>query len=101
MNIAELQKKLLAVARANPPSDNVPYLFEKRVMARLSMPRVPDAWTCWERALWRAAAPCVAIMLVVGLLSFFSQDKNSSTVPLEVALENTLVASFENGGEVW
>ena len=36
MNIAELQKKLLAAARANPPGDRVPYAFEKRVMALLA-----------------------------------------------------------------
>ena len=36
MNLAELQKKLIAAARANPPGDGVPYAFEKRVMALLA-----------------------------------------------------------------
>ena len=36
MNLAELERKLIAAARANPPSDRVPYAFEKRIMARLA-----------------------------------------------------------------
>ena len=38
MNLAELERKLIAAARANPPSDRVPYAFEKRIMARLAEP---------------------------------------------------------------
>src|SRR2546429_320289 len=36
MNLAELHKKLLAAARAHQPRADVPYAFEKRVMARLA-----------------------------------------------------------------
>ena len=35
MNLVELQKKLLALARTTPPDERVPYAFEKRVMAAL------------------------------------------------------------------
>ncbi len=31
MNVDELRRKLIAAARANPPSDHVPYAFEKRI----------------------------------------------------------------------
>ena len=31
MNLEPLQKKLLAAARAHPPSDRVPYAFEQRI----------------------------------------------------------------------
>ena len=33
MNLVELQKKLLAAARTDVPGDQVPYAFEKRIMA--------------------------------------------------------------------
>ena len=42
MNLAELQKKLIAAARANAPGDHVPYAFEKRVMALLASRVAPD-----------------------------------------------------------
>ena len=43
MNLAELQRKLIAAARANAPGDGVPYAFEKRVMALLaSRAAAPD-----------------------------------------------------------
>ena len=44
MNLAELEQKLVAAARANPPSDGVPYAFEKRIMARLATRPVMDDW---------------------------------------------------------
>ena len=53
MNLAELERKLIAAARANPPSDRVPYAFEKRIMARLAAWPVADSWALWARALWR------------------------------------------------
>ena len=58
MNIVELQRKLIAVARANPPGDRVPYAFEKRVMACLAARRALDRGAFWVRALWRGAAAC-------------------------------------------
>ena len=42
MNLAELQKKLIAAARADVPGDQVPYAFEKRVMALLASRVAPD-----------------------------------------------------------
>ena len=77
MNLDDLQKKLLATARANPPSDRVPLAFEKRITALLKSRPVVDPLSLWARALWRAAAPCAAIMLVLGAWSFMS----SKTTP--------------------
>ncbi len=74
MNLAELERKLIAAARANPPSDRVPYAFEKRILARLPARPLADGWELWGRALWRAAAPCVAIMLLLGAWSFFAHS---------------------------
>ena len=67
MNLDHLIDKLLRTARLHPPSDQVPYAFEKRIMARL-MPVCPqDNWTLWGRALWRGAMLCVAVMILSGL----------------------------------
>ena len=76
MNVAELNHKLIAAARANPPSDRVPYAFEKRILARLAGQRMPDDWALWARALWRAAAPCVAIMMLFSVWSYLAPNGN-------------------------
>ncbi|MBI3876774.1 MAG: hypothetical protein HY300_12625 [Verrucomicrobia bacterium] len=65
----QLHKKLIAAARATAPDDRVPYAFEQRVMARLRALPAVDAWACWSRGLWLAAAACVAVTVVVGVLS--------------------------------
>jgi hypothetical protein len=94
MNLAELQKKLVAAARANPPSDRVPYAFEKRIMARLALLPCPDAWALWSRALWRAVAPCVMIALLLGLWAFFAPKGNPSDLSQD--FENTLLVAVDH-----
>ncbi len=105
MKIMELQKKLMGVARANPPGDAVPYAFEKRIMARIpthsASPAAMDAWTFWSRSLWRAAAPCVAIMLGLGLWVFFTAERNGSSETLAADLESTVLAPLNTFGESW
>jgi hypothetical protein len=92
-NIVELQKKLFAAARAVLPSEGVPYAFEKRVMARILAEPIIDVWALWSRLLWRAAAPCVAIMLVTTVWAVFSSDLNGSFDTLAAEdLENTILA---------
>jgi hypothetical protein len=91
MKIAELQKRLLAAARTLPPSEVVPFAFEKRIMAQLASISFVDTWTLWSRLLWRAAAPSIAIMLVVGMWTFFSEPTNSAET-LASDLEQTLLA---------
>ncbi|HEX4122525.1 MAG TPA: hypothetical protein VH619_18060 [Verrucomicrobiae bacterium] len=70
MNENELHAKLIAAARNNPPSDHVPYAFEKRIMARVSATPAPNVWALWGGPLWRAALSCVAITVLCGLWSF-------------------------------
>ena len=94
MHLAELERKLIAAARANPPSERVPYAFEKRIMARLAARPVPDGWELWGRALWRAAAPCVAIMLLLGGWTFFAQG-SAPADDLSQVLEQTLLAAVD------
>lgn len=67
MNLSELQQKLLRVARQNPPGDQVPYAFERRVMARLTAAPRPSEWLAWSRALWYGAAACTAITIATAL----------------------------------
>lgn len=72
MDLIELRKKLIAAARANAPSEQVPYAFEKRVMARLAAKAKVDEWAWWGRALWRGAAACAAVTLFCTALAVFS-----------------------------
>ena len=99
MNLAKLEEKLVAVARATPPSDRVPYAFEKRIMARLAARPVLDGCALWARALWRAAAPCVAIMLLLGAWSLFTPSHSPATSvatgDLSQQLEQTLLAAVD------
>ena|SRR6266550_3935091 len=95
MNLAQLKQKLIAVARANPPSDRVPYAFEKRIMARILARPCPDHWALWSRALWRAAAPCVALMLLLSAWSFFAPNANAPTSNLPQEFENTVFAAAD------
>ena len=95
MNLAELERKLIAAARANPPSDQVPYAYEKRIMARLAARPVVDGWALWAQALWRAAAPCAAIMLLLGAWSWLAPLDGAPANDLSQDLEQTLLAAVE------
>ncbi len=94
MDLAELERKLIAAARANPPSDRVPYAFEKRILACVATRPMADRWELWGRALLRAAAPCVAIMLALGAWSFYSRSSAPSN-DLSQDLEQTLLAAAD------
>jgi hypothetical protein len=99
MNLAELQKKLIAAARANQPGDRVPYAFEKRIMALIASRTVADTWAIWARALWRAAASCVAITLLLGVWAFFNSASSANADDLSQSFENTLLASVDQSAQ--
>jgi len=99
MNIAELHKKMLAAARANPPGDRVPYAFEKRVVALLAARTAADPLALWVRGLWRAAVSCVAIALLLGAWAFFNPAASSKTDDLSQNFENTLLASVDQSDQ--
>jgi hypothetical protein len=96
MNLAELQKKLIAAARANPPSEAVPYTFEKRIMARLTAKPIEDAWLSWGVAMWRGAIACVAVSILAALLVSASGEKSESR-----DLETTVFAAAQDLSENW
>ena len=98
MKLADFQSKLIAVARAHPPGDQIPYAFEKRVMAHLSSKAMVDLWAVWARALWRAAAPCIAITMVLSAWSYFSPLNGPQPGDLSQELENAVLAALRNRG---
>jgi hypothetical protein len=99
MNIAELQKKLLAAARANAPDDRVPYAFEKRVLALLAARPVADKRVLWTRGLWQAAASCMAIAVLLGAWIFFNSMASSNSTDLAQNFEVTLLASVDQSDQ--
>lgn len=105
MNLEQLQKKLVAAARAHPPGDQVPYAFEKRILAQIAAQPAVDGSTLWARALWRAAVPCVAVTLLLAALSFtFVSSESTSNVSsedLSQQFEQTLFASADQLEESW
>lgn len=105
MKTEELRKKLLAAARANPPSDHVPLAFEKRVLAHLTAKPISDLASLWARALWRAAVPCVAITMLLGAFSFLPATNTNNTTgneeDLSQTFEQTLLASSDQQEENW
>ena len=107
MNLESLRQKLLAAARANPPRDHVPYAFEKRILARLKDKPALDLSALWARALWRAAAPCVAITLLLGAWSLVGVNPNSANLSAEDQdlsqhFERTMLAAVDEPiEEIW
>jgi anti-sigma-K factor RskA len=95
MNLVELQNKLLAAARANPPSDRVPFAFEQRIMARLKAQPALDECALWARALWRAAAPCVALTLMLAGWAAFTPARHMPSTDLSQEIENTVLAAVD------
>jgi hypothetical protein len=99
MNLVEVNKKLIAAARAHPPGDGVPYAFEKRVTALLVSRVAPDNMALWVHGLWRAAVSCVAITVLLGAWAFFTPAVTTSSNDLSQDFENTLLASVDQGDQ--
>jgi hypothetical protein len=96
-----LQKKLIAAARAHPPGDNVPYAFEKRVLALLAARGgVTDRLVLWGRGLWQAAASCMAVAVLLGAWALFNPASSANTDDLAQNFENTLLASVDQSDPV-
>lgn len=91
MELETKRQKLITVAKGCIPSTKVPYAFEKRIMAQLRGMKL-DPWAFWERALWKAAAGCAALVLV---LAVFDQDSAPQTEDLSVAIQNTVYAAVQ------
>lgn len=94
MNLAKLQEKLLAAARLDRPSEQVPYAFEQRVMARLrrTAEESADRWAAWARLLWRAATPCLGLTLALMGLAVFTGALQGTSLSLGEGLETAVYA---------
>ena len=101
MSLEPLQQKLLAAARAHPPSDRVPYAFELRIQAHLNALPPVDFAAFWARALWQAAVPCIAVTLVLATWSFAPAPTSSTTEDLSQQFEQTLLAGADQLEESW
>ena len=78
MNLDNLHKKLIAAARAETPSDRVPYAFEKRVMGRLADGVRVDLLGAWTAALWRGALACLVVTMLSGAWALWSEPHSDS-----------------------
>jgi hypothetical protein len=96
MNFAELQRKLIAAARANPPADTVPYAFEKRITARLDAKSEVDVIGVWAHGLSRAAVFCMATMLALAAWSYFVPAPAPAPDTLSQDVQTALFAAVDN-----
>jgi hypothetical protein len=95
MNVNELHAKLIAIARKNPPLDQVPYAFEKRISHRLAASPRSNFWSIWGRPLWRAAVLCVAITVLCGIWSYASRPGADNSNDLSQSLEAAVFAPVD------
>ena len=93
MNFSKLEKKLLAAARNVQANEAVPYAFSKRIMARILANKAMDQWTWWTVALWRAAASCVAITLLLSAWTWY--DARDGRSDLSQDFDNTVMAAVQ------
>ena len=100
MNLDELQKKLLAAARQNPPGDQVPYAFERRIMARLACTPCLDEWMAWVRPLWFGAGVCAAVAVFLSVWSFEPDADQDLSAYFSQDIEQTILAP-EDAENLW
>jgi hypothetical protein len=101
MNLAELERRLLAAARLHQPSDHVPYGFEQRVRAHCSARPTLDRWAWWAGVLWRASAPCLAIVLFLSAWAWVAGAPNGANDSLDNDLEGAVYAVVDSTTESW
>ena len=99
MNLAELQKKLIAAAKTEVLDDSVPYVFEKRITALIASRVAPQNLDLWVRGLWRAAVSCVAVAMLCGAWTFFTPSTSANSDDLSQNFENTLLASVDQSDQ--
>lgn len=101
MDVDALHRKLILAARAHPPSEAVPYGFQVRIMSHLLTETALDVWTVWNRALWRAALPCLGIMCATLVWSAVEWNAPATESSLAAQLETTLLVPLAQLQETW
>jgi hypothetical protein len=100
MSLNELHAKLVNVARKNPPGDEVPYAFEKRIMSHLASTPAVNDWALWGGPLWRAAVSCMAITILCGVWSATSHHASEPvTASFSQDFEATVFAPLNPSAE--
>lgn len=98
----DMYDRLIRAARRLPDEEQVPYAFEKRVMAHLRQIKPVDNVTLWALGLWKAAVPCVAVMLLITTWATLSTSAESSSEnSLAVELELTMTQPLQALEETW
>ncbi|HRZ99814.1 MAG TPA: hypothetical protein P5055_03665 [Candidatus Paceibacterota bacterium] len=99
MNAKGLSEMLLRAARLNPPSDTVPYAFEKRMMTLLASPSRDLGASLGIAWLWRASLAGLLIMFCCGV---WTLSVSKGPVSLALELEQVAYAACcEIGGDAW
>ena len=101
MNLENLRTKLIAAARQHPPREDVPFAFEKRIMARLRAARPEDTWSLWGAGLWRGAAACAVISAISIVLSLWVLPAANANDNQEAAFETVVLAGADELTESW
>ena len=99
MKLDNLHQKLIAAARAEQPSDRVPYAFEKRIMARITSGSAVDTLGAWSAALWRAAVSCVVVSVVASAFVLWSSAAHETDFSHE--FDTAVFASAGSTDEAW
>lgn len=69
-------------------------------MALLLSRTATDSLVLWVRGLWRAAASCTAIALLVGVWAALSPGSGTNTEDLSQNFENTLLAAVDQNVQI-
>ena len=81
--IDKILDEMLAKTREMPADNQVPYAFEKRIMAHIK--EAPKAaanlWELWGHSLWRAVVPCLAVMVLVAVWMKVPGETTGTTGP--------------------
>ena len=101
----QLQSRLFHLARQSTPSSEEDYFdVSHSVMARIraeSLTSEPlleiSTASLWERALWRAVAPCMLVTLALVAWTIITPHSKplDAMAPLAVTLEETITAPLE------
>ncbi|MDB6052954.1 MAG: hypothetical protein JWN25_477 [Verrucomicrobiales bacterium] len=91
MDIEKVRIGLLKAERSRVPSQDVPYAFEKRVMAHIASCPALESITDYMSVLWKAAGSCACVMVLAFVVSFGFQSDDSLG---NRDLESTVFASM-------
>jgi hypothetical protein len=100
----DIYERLIRAARKLPENEQAPYAFEKRIMAQLRDIKPVDNVAMWALGLWKAAVPCVAVMLLITTWATLSSSVDasaSSSDSLASELQLTMTQPLQALEESW